>query len=575
MQSAVDDVVLGHGSPLVAAEAAYLALTAAPTTDTDSSTIPTSSTSGSDTSTSGTSVTASTAVPSTETVTSTVTSTGTTTATVTASGLPGTTVTVTAPTTITVTPSTSASPSTTGTTTSPTTPVATGPTGAEVVRCQTAIKLVLDNQTAVASAEKNQSANLLALDAAITTLAATTGTTTGSGGATGNGRTGAGAGSSTGAASGRGSTTAPATTAAAGSASSGSGRSASGGSGSGRGGAAAGAGSNAAPPSTGAAGSRTGSASGTAASSASSRPGSGSGTGGNGSGSATGNTGGTGNTGNTVGTGTGTGTGGGAGNGGGGGAGATPRVPTAADIAADQAQLDLDQANIAVAAQALTTATLTSPIAGTVAAVAITKGGHVTANSTSSVVTILGPGRYEVSTTIGLSLIDQLKVGDQASVAVNGVTTPLPGKVTMIGVLSSSATSGSVTYPVTVLLDPVSQKLYQGSGASVDITLSEVSNVLTVPTSAVHTAGSQHTVSVLTNGRSSSVLVQVGAVGTDLTQITSGISAGQGVVIADLDQPITSPTTSAAGGLSNLGGNANTGRTRGAGGAGGFNRPAG
>jgi multidrug efflux pump subunit AcrA (membrane-fusion protein) len=221
-----------------------------------------------------------------------------------------------------------------------------------------------------------------------------------------------------------------------------------------------------------------------------------------------------------------------------------------------------------VAAQALTTATLTSPIAGTVAAVAITTGNTVDANSTSSVITILGPGQYEVSTTVGLSLIDQLEVGDEASIAVNGITKPLRGKVTMIGVLSSSATSGDVTYPVTVLLDPVSQTLYQGSGASVDITLSEVSNVLTVPTSAVHTTGSQHSVSVLTNGAVSTVVVQVGAVGTGLTEITSGLKAGQEVVIADLNQPIVSTTTSAAGGLAGLGGNTNT-RTGGAAGFGG------
>ena len=247
---------------------------------------------------------------------------------------------------------------------------------------------------------------------------------------------------------------------------------------------------------------------------------------------------------------------------------------TAADIAADQAQIDLDQANITVAKQNLTEVTLTSPIAGTVAAVAITQGDTVSANSTSSIITILGPGQYEVSTTVSLSLIDQLKVGDKASVTVNGLTTPLTGTVTTVGILSSSSTSGSATYPVTVLLDPSSQTLYEGSGASVVITLSDVDNVLTVPTSAVHTVGTGHTVSVLDNGQLKTVAVEVGAVGTDLTQITSGVTAGQQVVIADLNQPIAT-TTSAANGVlgglggagSNLGGNARAGGFTGAGGA--------
>ena len=174
-----------------------------------------------------------------------------------------------------------------------------------------------------------------------------------------------------------------------------------------------------------------------------------------------------------------------------------------------------------------------------------------------------------MATTISLSLIDQLKVGDKASVTVNGLTTPLTGTVTTVGILSSSSTSGSATYPVTVLLDPSDQTLYEGSGASAAITLSDVSNVLTVPTSAVKTTGSQHTVSVLDNGELKSMIVQIGAVGTDLTQITAGITAGQQVVIADLNQSIATTTSAAAGaGLGGLGGSGAT--IRGAGGQGGF-----
>ncbi len=254
----------------------------------------------------------------------------------------------------------------------------------------------------------------------------------------------------------------------------------------------------------------------------------------------------------------------------GGNQGQTAKVVTAADIAADQAQIDLDQADITVAKENLTEAALTSPISGTVAAVTISAGTAVSANSTTSTITVLGPGQYEVATTISLSLIDQLKVGDKAAVTVNGITSPLTGTVTMIGVLSSSSTSGSTTYPVTILLDPTSQTLYEGSGASAAITLSDVANVLTVPTSAVKTTGSEHTVSVLDNGQLKTVVVEVGAIGTDLTQITSGIKAGQQVVIADLNQPIATSTAAAnRAGLGGLGGNSGA-SLGGVGGAGGF-----
>ena len=215
-----------------------------------------------------------------------------------------------------------------------------------------------------------------------------------------------------------------------------------------------------------------------------------------------------------------------------------------------------------MAAQSLTGTVLTSPIGGTVAAVTMTKGQTVSANSTSKTVTILGPGQYEVSTTIGLSLIDQLKVGDQAGVTVNGIATPLTGKVSMIGVLSSSSTSATTVYLITVLLDPTSTTLYQGAGASVAITVDNVANVLTVPTSAVHTTGSQHTVSVLQNGAVSTIAVQIGAVGVDRTQITAGIRSGQEVVLADLNLPMATsaaPVNRAVGRGGNAGGQGGAG----------------
>lgn len=215
-----------------------------------------------------------------------------------------------------------------------------------------------------------------------------------------------------------------------------------------------------------------------------------------------------------------------------------------------------------MAAQSLTGTVLTSPIGGTVAAVTMTKGQTVSANSTSKTVTILGPGQYEVSTTIGLSLIDQLKVGDQAGVTVNGIATPLTGKVSMIGVLSSSSTSATTVYPITVLLDLTSTTLHQGAGASVAITVDNVANVLTVPASAVHTTGSQHTVSVLQNDAVSTIAVQIGAVGVDRTQITAGIRSGQEVVLADLNLPMATsaaPVDRAVGRGGNAGGQGGAG----------------
>ena len=195
-----------------------------------------------------------------------------------------------------------------------------------------------------------------------------------------------------------------------------------------------------------------------------------------------------------------------------------------------------------MAQQNLDQSTLTTPIPGTVAAVGITPGSAVGASSSSATITVVGTGAKQVTTTVSLSDVDRVKVGDHVDVKVDGVATALTGKVSSIGVLNST-TGSTTTYPVKVLLDPASAQLYDGSGASVSIVVAEVSDVLTVPTSAVRRTGARATVTALRKGKPTTVPVELGAAGLELTQITSGLSAGDQVVLADLGQPLPSGNT--------------------------------
>ena len=170
---------------------------------------------------------------------------------------------------------------------------------------------------------------------------------------------------------------------------------------------------------------------------------------------------------------------------------------------------------------------------------ALTQGASAGTNA----ITVIGPGAEEVNTTVTVGSVDLVKVGPSARVNVGGIGTALTGKVTAIGVLTG--TSGSTTtYPVTVLLDPTAQKLFDGAGAAVAITVSSVSGVLTVPSSAVHSLGTTlHTVTVLADGKATATRVGLGAVGMNRTQITSGLKAGEAVVLARLDAALPTSTT--------------------------------
>lgn len=99
---------------------------------------------------------------------------------------------------------------------------------------------------------------------------------------------------------------------------------------------------------------------------------------------------------------------------------------------------------------------------------------------------------------------------------------------------------------MTVTVDEPTTTMLAGSTASVSIVVSTIDNVVTVPTSAV-TLGGRDTVTVYADGQATTRQVTVGAVG-HRTEIQEGVTAGEQVVLADLDEPLPSAETPTGGG---------------------------
>jgi multidrug efflux pump subunit AcrA (membrane-fusion protein) len=262
--------------------------------------------------------------------------------------------------------------------------------------------------------------------------------------------------------------------------------------------------------------------------------GSGSGTGSSGSGSS-GRTGSSGGSGSSS---TGSGT---AGSGSGSSGSASTTTASASQLAADQAAIDAAEAQITLAEQNLAAATLKSPLTGTIASVGLTAGS----GSSGKTVTILGTGNQVVSIAVTLSQIDQVKKGQAVAIAVDGRTDVLKGTVSNIGLLST--TSGSLTtFPVTITLASGSPAIHDGVGADVTITTGSATGVLLVPNSAITTVGTRHAVTVVKGGKTQTVSVTLGLVGTDSSQVKSGLTAGEEVQLADPKQDLPSSTTSSS-----------------------------
>lgn len=226
------------------------------------------------------------------------------------------------------------------------------------------------------------------------------------------------------------------------------------------------------------------------------------------------------------------------------GGGTKPSQPASAEqLAADQAAIDADNAQVAVAQQNLAAATLVSPIDGTVGSIDFKPGQ---AESAAQHVVVFGPGTNQVTTAVSDVQAGQIKPGQRVNVTPDGSSTALTGQVTSIGLLSTTTSGGSPSYPVTISL-PAGGALHPGATASVSIVTNSVQAPVTVPTSAVHLLGGNASVTVVSAGKTQVKRVTVGVLGATVTEVRSGLNAGEQVVLADLSQPLPTSNTSNRG----------------------------
>ena len=155
--------------------------------------------------------------------------------------------------------------------------------------------------------------------------------------------------------------------------------------------------------------------------------------------------------------------------------------------------------------------------------------------------------------------VGQVKTGDQAVITPDGATTPVYGTVSTVAMLASGSSVPS--YPVTIAVTGSPSGLYAGAGSSVSIIVKQLSNVLTVPTTAIHYTSTGAAVYEMSGGKQVSHPITTGTTESGYTQVLSGLSAGDQVVVAT--------TTRAGSGGSGGSGSGGTGTT-GRGGFGGF-----
>ncbi|MBG0562300.1 efflux RND transporter periplasmic adaptor subunit [Actinoplanes aureus] len=96
---------------------------------------------------------------------------------------------------------------------------------------------------------------------------------------------------------------------------------------------------------------------------------------------------------------------------------------------------------------------------------------------------------------------------------------------------SATTTNSVVTYGVTLTLDKVPTGAKVGQTVSVSVTTGSVPDVVLVNAAALTTVGNRHTVTVITNGVPETRSVEIGLEGDSATEIKSGLTVGEQVVV--------------------------------------------
>ena len=247
---------------------------------------------------------------------------------------------------------------------------------------------------------------------------------------------------------------------------------------------------------------------------------------------------------------------------------------TSTEVKVKSAERDLASAkqDVADAKQAVSETTLKAPVAGTVVEVNGTVGDSMTGSSSSSsssdsssdnssaggtqpnasssgdndstgsdtsntssgtaFVVIANLDKLVVTANYAEADVVDLKVGQTATVTPNAQSDQtFNAKVTSISP-TATVTSNVVTYPVTLTLDDTGTGLRDGQTVSAKVLVDQADNVLRLPASSVRGTGERGTVTLVKSGVQQTVTVGVGLRGDQYLEITSGLSAGDQVVLA-------------------------------------------
>lgn len=213
---------------------------------------------------------------------------------------------------------------------------------------------------------------------------------------------------------------------------------------------------------------------------------------------------------------------------------------------------EIEQQNAAVAkanadyskaVEARSSLTMTSPIGGTVISMSANVGEQAGGSSnsgsgsssgtsgSSGLVTVADLSRLSMKAAVDQADISKVSTDQSATITLDAVPgKEFHGKVISIDPIPTTS-QNVVTYGVNISMDKLDEGVRLGMTANISIDLGKKDGVMVVPNIAVHTQGTNKTVTKMIDGQETPVTVETGVSDSNNTEIISGLSIGDAVVI--------------------------------------------
>ena len=167
-----------------------------------------------------------------------------------------------------------------------------------------------------------------------------------------------------------------------------------------------------------------------------------------------------------------------------------------------------------------------APISGTLVSLNAEENAFV--SPSMPVAVIDGVDQMKISVSVSEALVPKLTIGDSVDVAVSAAGQTFTGTIRSV---EQAANAQTKLYTVTVSVPSDVSGLLSGMFADVTFHTDTASGAIVVPTESILTSGSTQYVYVVQDDNTAKYIeVTTGLTGNGVTEITSGLSAGQQLV---------------------------------------------